>query len=79
LQAEHDDPEEKAATPVLALSDGATLAPVSATLSLAGYAGDITAESGGFAVSCPRAMKRARPGLITTGLRCEPGGVKSVV
>lgn len=56
LQAEHNDPAAKAAAPVLAVFDGATLGAVPATTSLAGYGGSIAALGDGFAVSCPRAQ-----------------------
>jgi hypothetical protein len=56
LQAEHDDPAAKARAPVLALFDGQTLRAAPAPLPLAGYAGDIAALGGLFAVSCPRAQ-----------------------
>ena len=56
LQAEHDDPATKAAAPVLAVFDGATLRPVPAAAPLAGYGGSIAALGDGFAVSCPRAQ-----------------------
>lgn len=58
LQAEHDDTVAKAAAPVLAVFDGETLSPVTATRTLAGYGGDIvatrTVAGHGCAVSCPR-------------------------
>lgn len=56
LQAEHDQPAEKAAAPVLALWDGKQLrtAPSDAT-PLAGYGGAISAIPEGFAVSAPKA------------------------
>lgn len=56
LQAEHNDPAAKAAAPVLAVFDGASLSMVPAAASLAGYGGSIAALGGGFAVSCPRAQ-----------------------
>lgn len=56
LQAEHDDPAAKAAAPVLAVFDGATLRALPAAAPLAGYGGSIAALGDGFAVSCPRAQ-----------------------
>ncbi len=61
LQAEHDDPADKAAAPVLAVFDGHQLQPATteralAGVQLAGYGGDIAPLAGGFAVSCPRAQ-----------------------
>jgi len=55
LQAEHDDPAERAAAPVLALLDDDGLRSVAAPVALAGYGGDICATDRGFAISCPRA------------------------
>lgn len=59
LQAEHDDAEERANAPVLAVLDGNELSAISPPQPLAGYGGDIAAcnsvNSSGFAVSCPRA------------------------
>ena len=56
LQAEHDDPQRRAAAPVFALFDPVTEAlTVSATAqSATGYAGDVAALHGGWWVSCPR-------------------------
>lgn len=56
LQAEHDDPAIKAAAPVLAVFDGASLRAVPAAAPLAGYGGSIAALGDGFTVSCPRAQ-----------------------
>lgn len=56
LQAEHDSPSAKAAAPVLAVFDGATLTAISTPQELAGYGGDVAASGSGFAVSCPRAQ-----------------------
>ncbi|HET7865213.1 MAG TPA: DUF1513 domain-containing protein, partial [Burkholderiaceae bacterium] len=55
LQAEHQDPAERAAAPVLAVFDGRTLQTCLNGGSLAGYGGDIVGTPTGFAVSCPRA------------------------
>lgn len=54
LQAEHDDPAQRAAAPVLAVFDGRTLRACKAD-SLAGYGGDIVATADGYVVSTPRA------------------------
>ncbi len=57
LQAQHDDPAERLAAPVLALFDGRQLqaVPPGPGEPLAGYGGDIAATATGFAVSAPRA------------------------
>ena len=62
MQAEHDDPAQKAAAPVLAVFDGRQLrtCPVASDGAdtgklLQGYGGDIAWSGDGFAVSCPRA------------------------
>lgn len=60
LQAEHDEPAERAAAPVLALLDEDGLSSVAAPMALAGYGGDVCADGPGFAVSCPRADGVAR-------------------
>jgi uncharacterized protein len=54
MQAEHDDPAERAAAPMLALLDAGlrTLRPMA--IHGSGYAGDITATPQGWAVACPR-------------------------
>lgn len=54
LQAEHDDPEQRAAAPVLATFDGHALQTAEPG-ALAGYGGDVAPWGAGFAVSCPRA------------------------
>jgi hypothetical protein len=54
LQAEHADPDRKAAAPVLALFDGERLRRAAAPRPLAGYGGDIAFAQGMFIVSCPR-------------------------
>jgi uncharacterized protein len=52
LQAEHDDPVQRAAAPLLAVWDGNELRAVGASGRGAGYAGDIAAAGpGGFALS----------------------------
>lgn len=56
LQAEHPDPAQRQAAPVLAVWDGAQLQPSVGQPDLQGYGGDICARpGGGFVVSCPRA------------------------
>lgn len=55
LQAEHDDPAERAAAPLLALWDGQWLQLQRATAGHAGYAGDIAPAGGGFALSAQKA------------------------
>jgi uncharacterized protein len=56
LQAEHDDPAQRAAAPLLALWDGQSLDIPVAQQPARGYAGDITAVgSGGFVLSAQRA------------------------
>jgi len=60
LQAEHDDPQAKAAAPVLAVFDGQALRTAVAPQPLAGYGGDIAATAAGFMVSVPRARGVAR-------------------
>ncbi len=54
MQAEHDDPAERAAAPMLALLDAGlrTLEPMA--IHGSGYAGDIAATPQGWAVACPR-------------------------
>lgn len=60
LQAEHPNPDTRAAAPVLAVWDGRSLTPSTEQPGLAGYGGDICAlPQGGFAVSCPRANRLA--------------------
>jgi len=54
LQAQNDEPEERAGAPVLALFDGRALLSTAADQRLAGYGGDIAAADGVFAVTCPR-------------------------
>lgn len=54
LQAEHDDPAQRAAAPVLAVFDGRTLRACAAP-PLAGYGGDIVSTAAGYVVSVPRA------------------------
>lgn len=60
LQAEHDDPAERAAAPVLALFDGQRLRTHAAPRTLAGYGGSIAAWDGALWVSCPRVHGVAR-------------------
>lgn len=55
LQAEHADPQQRSAAPLLALFDGLQLEAMPAPRPLAGYGGDIAFAGGRFAVSCPRA------------------------
>jgi uncharacterized protein len=61
LQAEHDEPADRAQAPVLALYDPATQAlrsvlqaPMLQAPLLQGYGGDVAALPGGWVVSCPR-------------------------
>ena len=64
LQAEHDDPMQRQAAPVLAVWDGKHLRTVTFGAAIEeklagarhmGYGGDISAHAKGFVVSCPRA------------------------
>lgn len=56
LQAEHDDPQQRAQAPVLAVWDGRSLnAAAPGPEQLGGYGGDIAATPLGFAVSAPKA------------------------
>jgi hypothetical protein len=59
LQAEHDDPAQRAAAPLLALFDGESLRAVAPPADRpavgAGYAGDIAATAEGFVLSASRA------------------------
>ena len=56
LQAEHDNPHDRAAAPLLALWDGQHLRTAPQAAAANGYAGDITAAGpGGFAVSAQHA------------------------
>lgn len=58
LQAEHDDPRERAQAPVLALWDGQSLALPCADTAAAGYVGDIAAgPAGGFVLSAQKQGK----------------------
>lgn len=58
LQAEHDDPRERAAAPVLAVHDQGRLVLPPHDGGGGGYAGDIApAAGGGFVVSCPKAHR----------------------
>ena len=61
LQAEHDDPADRARAPVLALYDPATgaLHSVPHAPLLQGYGGDVAALPEGWVVSCPRADQLA--------------------
>lgn len=54
LQAEHDDPLDRAAAPVLATFDGSGVSASQSPTPLAGYGGDVASTRDGFAVSCPR-------------------------
>ncbi len=58
IQAQHDDPQQRAQAPLLALFDGARLQPVpmpgDPSLRGGGYAGDIAALGRGFVVSATR-------------------------
>ena len=56
LQAEHPDPQDRRQAPVLAVWDGARLAPSTVSADLHGYGGAVAARpGGGFLVGCPRA------------------------
>ncbi len=55
LQAEHDDPAERAAAPVLACFDGRQLRVPAAPPGAGGYAGDIAATPEGFCLGATRA------------------------
>jgi hypothetical protein len=57
MQAEHDDPAQKAAAPVLAVFDGRQLQSHAASpgQALQGYGGAIAWSGESFAISCPRA------------------------
>ena len=60
LQAEHDDPADRQATPLLAVWNGHALHTASGQPALAGYGGDICAQpGGGFIVSGTRAHQLA--------------------
>jgi hypothetical protein len=72
MQAEHDDPHDRAAAPVLALFDGDGLRVVPAPQALAGYGGDIAPLGAGFAVGCPRAQGIACFGADGTWLGLTP-------
>jgi uncharacterized protein len=54
MQAEHDDPAERAASPMLALLDAGLHALQPTAIRGSGYAGDIAATASGWAVACPR-------------------------
>lgn len=75
LQAEHDEPELRAAAPLLALFDGQRLrlADPDGIPRLAGYGGDIAAYEDGFALGAPRAdciaIWGAQGGWRTLGLQ----------
>jgi hypothetical protein len=63
LQAQHDDPAERNAAPVLALLEaapGAALRSVAGPAHTAGYGGDIAADREGFLIGCPRIDAVAR-------------------
>lgn len=59
LQSEHDEPEQRARAPLLAVFDGETLRPIASPTDRpeagAGYAGDIAATTEGFVLSASRA------------------------
>lgn len=55
LQAEHDDPAERAAAPVLAVFDGQRLRVAPPPVDGLGYAGDIESTTEGFRLSATRA------------------------
>lgn len=54
VQAEHDDPADRARAPIFASFDGRHLALVPAPRALSGYGGSIATTARGWAVSCPR-------------------------
>jgi uncharacterized protein len=54
MQAEHDDPTERASAPMLALLDAGLRTLQTTAIRGSGYAGDIVATSQGWAVACPR-------------------------
>jgi uncharacterized protein len=54
MQAEHDDPAERAAAPMLALLDAGLRSLQPMAIRGSGYAGDIAATASGWAVACPR-------------------------
>lgn len=62
LQAEHDDAQQRASAPLLALFDGRSLRSAGAPQPLGGYGGDIAWANGGFAVSTPKVDGFARYG-----------------
>jgi hypothetical protein len=55
LQAEHDDPAQREAAPLLALLEGGMLCSVPPQRATGGYGGDIVGLDGGFCVSGTRA------------------------
>ncbi len=58
LQAEHDDPRDRVAAPLLAVWDGQALRLAAQAVDAVGYAGDIAAAGpGGFALSAQHAEK----------------------
>ncbi len=68
MQAEHDDPQARAAAPVLAVWDarrGLRVAPSDGATG--GYGGDIAAWREGFVVSCPRRDRAVRWRLAPDG------------
>lgn len=80
LQAEHDDPLERAAAPVLAIFDGSGVSSKAALAPLAGYGGDVASTHDGFAVSCPRRdavalfdMDGSWKGLLPAAAACALG------
>jgi hypothetical protein len=70
LQAEHDDPDARAAAPLFALFDAAAgrLETVPAVRSPSGYAGDVAALPAGWLLSCPREHR-----VQCLSARGEPG------
>jgi hypothetical protein len=72
LQAEHDAPEARAVSPLLAVWDGTTLSVPSTDATGSGYAGDIAAgPGGGFVLSAQKAGRGlwwhpGRPERLTT-------------
>ena len=86
LQAQHDDVVERAGAPVLALFDPATgtLATVSGSSGLAGYAGDIASIGDQWVVACPRSnllvhfsIDGQRTGQQTLAAACAVAALES--
>lgn len=77
IQAEHDDPGQRAAAPLLAVWDGQhglRVAPNDDALG--GYGGDIAAWASGFVVSCPRRDRAVRWRVAADGSITQHDTVK---